>query len=277
MTPALPMNIGSGDCDTAPELWDRICSALVQHQRLFVFADFDGTLSELVDIPSKAVPDPETVRALRRLLQRRRVSIAVISGRSVADVAARVGLPLIYAGDHGVEIHAPDFDFIHPEADSLRKRLPELSNRIRQSVQHVPGALIEVKKFSASVHYRQVPAESVPAVRVSVRACLEGSPFELREGNCVFEVRPCVKWDKGDAVAWLLRRSGAEPEQAICIGDDQTDEDMFRRVPEAVTIRVSSRSSERTAAAYLLRRTAIAEFLHGLADVAEACGDCAKA
>src|SRR5688572_17504698 len=116
MTLTVPMNIGSGDCRTAPELWDRICSAFVEHRRLFVFADFDGTLSELVDVPSKAVPDPETDRALRRLLRRRRVSVAVISGRSVADVAARVGLPLVYAGDHGLEIHAPDFEFIHPEA-----------------------------------------------------------------------------------------------------------------------------------------------------------------
>jgi trehalose 6-phosphate phosphatase len=275
MTLTMPIHLDSGECRTAPELWDRICSAFVQHRRLFVFADFDGTLSELVDVPSKAVPDPETGRALRRLLQRRRVSVAVISGRSVADVAGRVGLPLVFAGDHGLHIHAPDFDFVHPEAEAFRKQLGELSNQIRQSLQHVSGALVEAKTFSASVHYRHVPPENVAAVREAVSERLEGSAFELREGHCVFEVRPRLKWDKGDAVAWLLQRSGAEPEQAICIGDDQTDEDMFRRVPDAVTIRVSSDYSETTAAAYILSRTAVAEFLHGLADVAEGCGDCA--
>lgn len=277
MTTGMPLHAGSGDCPGAPELWDRICSAVVQHRRLFVFADFDGTLSELVDIPSKAVLDPDTSRALHRLSMRRRVSVAVISGRSVDDVAARVGLPFVYAGDHGVEIHAPEFDFIQPDADLLSRRVPELSNRIRLATQHIPGALVEVKKFSASVHYRQVSPAGVPALRDAVQECLEGAQFELRDGDCVFEVRPAVRWDKGDAVAWLLKRNGAEPEQAICIGDDQSDEDMFRRVPGAVNIRVSSAEAELTAAAYLLRRTAIAEFLNGLADVVEGCGDCAHA
>ena len=274
MTTATAISIPSEHCHAAPELWDRICSALVEYRQLFVFADFDGTLSETVDVPSKAVLDPEAHRALRRLSLSRRVSVAVISGRSVDDVAARVGLPLVYAGDHGIAIHAPDVDFIHPEGESARKRLPELSNRIRQVIQPVPGALVEVKEFSASVHTRQVPPDRLPALRNDVEACVRDAGFEIRDGHCVLDVRPLLNWDKKDAVSWILRRSGARPEQAICIGDDHTDEDVFRRLPGAITIRVSSDDSEQTTAEYVLRRSVVSAFLHGLADVAEGCGSC---
>jgi len=267
------MTIAGGECAAAPEMWDRIFKNLADNGRLFLFADFDGTLSEIVEVPDKAVLDSETERAFRRLCARRRISLAVISGRSVDDVADRVGLPLIYAGDHGMEIHAPDFDFVQPDAAAVRSLLPELANRLRLATRHVPGVLVEVKRFSASVHYRQAPPESVPEVRGVVAACLNDDRFELRDGKCVLEVRPRVKWDKGEAVSWLLERLGGQPEQAICIGDDQTDEDMFRRVPEGITLRVSDSDSEATAAAYVLRRCGVSSFLHGLADVAEAFGD----
>ena len=269
----MAIKIASGDCHAAPEMWDRICSTLAEHRTLFLFADFDGTLSEIAEIPSGAVLDPEAERALRRLCARPRISLAIISGRSVDDAAARVGLPLVYAGDHGIEIHAPDFDFIHPEADSIRKRLPELANHLRLATRDMPGVLVEVKRFSASVHYRQAPPDSLPAVRSAITPCLDDSMFEIRHGDCVLEVRPRLNWGKGEAVAWLLSRAGGNPEQAICIGDDQTDEDMFRRLPEATTIRVSSDEGEPTAARYLFRREAVSGFLHGLADIAEAFGD----
>lgn len=267
------VSIDSGDCQAAPEMWDRICFSFAEHRRMFVFADFDGTLAEIVEVPGKAVLDPQTERALRRLAARPRISVAVITGRSVDDVAARVGLPLTYAGDHGIEIHSPEFDFLHPDAAAFRKRLPELANHIRVATRHMPGVLVEVKRYSASVHYRQAPVADLTALQDAVQACLDKDSFEVRKGNCVLEVRPRLKWDKGEAVAWLLSRAGGETAQAICIGDDQTDEDMFRRLPGSITIRVSPDDTEPTAADYLLRRTAVSSFLNGLADVAEACGD----
>ena len=51
---------------------------------------------------------------------------------------------------------------------------------------------------------------------------------------------------------------------------------MFRRIPEAITIRVSADDDEATAAEYLLPRNAVSGFLHGVADIAEALGDCER-
>jgi trehalose-phosphatase len=241
------MSLGNGDYSAAPEIWDSICTTLARHKRLFVFADFDGTLSELVDVPSSATLDRSAELALRRLCTEPRVSVAVISGRSVDDVASRIGMPITYAGDHGLEIHGTSVEFVVPEADSLRKKLPELCNRLRERVQDTPGAVVEAKRFTASVHFRQVANELVPRLSDAVLQCVSGTDFDVRRGNCVLEVRPRVKWTKGDAVAWVLNRNHAVAEQALCIGDDDTDEDMFRHVLDGINIRQQKRCCARAA------------------------------
>lgn len=251
----------------AVQVWDQVCRSLETYGRIFLFLDFDGTLSELVEVPSAAKIDRKAMTALSRLCRQRCVMVAVMSGRSVSDVADRVGLPLIYVGDHGLEIHAPDFEFIAPGADPIRLQLPAACNQIRQAIRHIPGAFVETKRLSASVHYRQAAPEHIPALKSVVLGCVDSSRFEVRPGNCVLELRPRINWNKGDAVQWILERSGAVSEQAICIGDDDMDEDMFRRLPEAVNIRVLNGPAPATAARYCVTRPEVSEFLHGIVEV----------
>jgi trehalose-phosphatase len=267
---AIPMNLGSGAPSEAPEIWDSLCSALVTYGRLHIFADFDGTLSNLVEVPNLATLDPRAEGALRRLHHNPRVSLCIVSGRSVDDVASRIPLPVTFAGDHGIEIHAPDMEYIVPEAQVLRRTLLEMCNHIRQEVQGIPGALVEAKRFTASVHYRQVDSQAVPAILAAIRECLVDTQFDVRNGKCVFEIYPRVDWGKGDAVSWLLHRQSASPEQAVCIGDDETDEHMFRKHPDAVNVRVIDRPGISTAARYCIHRNGVASLLNGIADIAEA-------
>jgi len=261
------IDIGSDNCTAAAEAWEQICEALCRHHHLFLFTDFDGTLSDIVPLPSAAVVDVRTNKALKRLYRERNVTIAVLSGRSVSDVADRVGLPLIYGGDHGLEIHGSDFEFVVPAASELRLEIPALCNEIRRKTQDIPGALVEAKRFTASVHYRQVASDRVSEVLEICRQTVDSSRFELRDGHCVVDIRPRVNWGKGDAVQWILDRSHASPEQAICIGDDETDEDMFRRVPNAVNIRITDPRVSNSGARYCLSRHEVPAFLEGLIDV----------
>ncbi|MDX2150271.1 MAG: trehalose-phosphatase [Bryobacteraceae bacterium] len=262
-------DMGACEYETSPELWERIFDAMERYRKLFVFADFDGTLSELVEVPAKARLDERAGRALRRLSTRPRISVAVLSGRSVDDVAARIGLPITYGGDHGLELHAPDFDFVVPEANALRARLPQLANRLRECTQGIPGALVEVKRFCASIHYRLVDPRDIDALRLIVHGVVQLTPFEVHEGKCVLEIRPRVGWGKGHAVSWLLERYGASPRQAICLGDDETDEDMFRWLPSALNIRVVDGAATATSAPFCIQRPHVAELLDGLADAVD--------
>ncbi len=270
MSPAQKLiDLGISDCASAAEAWDQICDAVAEYRHLYLFSDFDGTLAELTPVPHDAKMDEDSRRALQRLRMERRVTVSILSGRSVFDVANRVGLPVIYGGDHGLEIHGPDFQYTVPGADRVQREIPSLSNLLRQSTTPFRGAFVEAKRYSASVHYRHVPRESIAELRSVVESTVDRERYMVRDGHLVFEVRPRLNWTKGDAVRWVLDRCHADPRQAICIGDDETDEDMFSIVPEAVNIRVTREDTGCSQARYCLHREAMPRFLDGIADAIE--------
>lgn len=201
--------------------------------RLVLLLDFDGTLAPIVDRPElAALPEP-TREAILRLASTPGVEVALVSGRGLEDVRSRAGLgPLLYAGNHGMEIHGPGVDQVHPEAAAARPSLDEIIRELRPRLADIPGALLEDKGLTLSVHFRMVAGERVPEVERIVRVAAEARPgIRLTEGKCVLEVRPRVEWDKGRAVAFLLRHL-APPAGApvLYLGDDTTDEDAFRAV-----------------------------------------------
>jgi alpha,alpha-trehalase len=260
-------SVAVADCEEVLAAWDQICRSLELSRHIFLFTDFDGTLSPIVPVPGTALIDPGAKESLRQLNAEKTITTALLSGRSVSDLMSRVGLPIIYAGDHGLEIQGPGFEFLAPGAEALALELPPLCDRIQHAIRHIPGAIVELKRFTASVHFRQVAPEHVPAVMDAVHTFGASSRFEIRNGDCVLELRPRLNWNKGDAVRWILDKYGATGEQAICIGDDLTDEDMFRKVPEGVNVKVLRGDPSDTAARYCLRQPEVAGFLHGIVDL----------
>jgi trehalose-phosphatase len=99
---------------------------------------------------------------------------------------------------------------------------------------------VEYKGLSASVHYRRAPAVTVRAVERMV--CQEVAPgashFRQETGKRVLDILPRTDWNKGAAVQWIGEHAPGGPRLPICLGDDRTDEDAFRRLPEGITIHV---------------------------------------
>jgi trehalose 6-phosphate phosphatase len=265
MTP-VAAQIENASYDPLQRAWEQVREAHATYGHVFLFTDFDGTLSEMTTIPSAATIESRTKTILRNLCCQRSVTVAVLSGRALTDVAERVGLPAIYGGDHGLEIRGPGFDYVAPGAESARLRLPELCNCIRTATRAIPGALVECKRYSASVHFRQVPPHQADDLMNIVHQCVDGSLFEVRMGQCVMEIRPRIDWDKGAAADWLVRKQRGLARQAICLGDDETDEDMFRRMPGAVTVRVTQSKDVISAATYRVERRSVDNLLEGLLD-----------
>src|SRR6185369_2814198 len=136
--------------------------------RVLLALDFDGTLSPIAARPEAAVLPRATASALAGLAARGDVTVAILSGRSVADIRRRLGLDCVYAGNHGLEIEGPGISFRHPEAVL---RLPALFNAcvdIDTALDGIGGAFVERKGLSCTVHFRQVPDAFHDQVRSAV-------------------------------------------------------------------------------------------------------------
>ena len=237
-----------------------------------VFYDFDGTLSDIVNDPDAARPVPGASEALVRLAAQ--CPVAVLSGRDLADVSERVGLPGIwYAGSHGFELTAPDGT--HHQNEAAAAAIPVLEQaaaELREKVGSIPGVVVEHKRFGVAAHYRNAARDRVGEVSAAVRGAGQRHALRVTTGREVIELRPDIDWDKGRTLRWVidhLHQAGSGPLLPVYLGDDITDEDAFDAVrPEGVPILVrhSDDGDRATAALFALGSPAQAtEFTDRLA------------
>lgn len=228
--------------------------------RLVLLLDFDGTLAPIVERPELAAMPDHTRRALDRLMGAPGVEVAVVSGRGLADVRERAAIAgIAYAGNHGMEIHGPGIDRIHPEAAAARPVLERAAGLLRDALAPIPGAFVEDKELTLSVHFRLAPRDRVDELFAIVRRLVD--PLEgvhLTEGKQVLEVRPNVDWNKGRAVLFLLDQMRPPPGAPVLFfGDDRTDEDAFRALadhsPSAEGVLVAEEPPEHTTARSYVR------------------------
>lgn len=215
-----------------------------------LFLDFDGTLSRIVPIPEDAELEPGIRTTLEMLAERTDLTLAVVSGRALADVRGRVGLEkIIYVGNHGLEIESENARFREPQAEALRLELRSLALQLKLALCDIEGLELEDKGLTVSVHYRRVAEELRDWVRnVTCSTVTRSRSFQCRQGKMVLEVFPRIDWNKGRAVKWIAREVLPLSSLRIYIGDDVSDEDAFVAISEGITIRVGDLSD--TAARY---------------------------
>jgi trehalose 6-phosphate phosphatase len=217
------VNAGNGSGRTLEQALAR----LAREPHLLVACDYDGTLAPIVDVPAEARPRRESVAALRALAALPDTSVAVISGRSLHDLAALSRLPeeIHLVGSHGTEFDVGFARALAPEALALRDRVTEELHAIAAPK---PGVLVEHKPAGVALHYRQASEEDGAAALAAVRegpAQLPG--VHAREGKRVIELA-VVHADKGYALDAIRHQVGATA--AVFVGDDVTDEDAFSRL-----------------------------------------------
>ena len=199
--------------------------------------DFDGTLSEIVDDPGTALLRPGNARMLDILSRNPGYTVGVISGRALDDVSDRVGLPnLIYGGNHGMEIKGLDFRYLHPDVSAAVRGLSEIATDLKAALAGIPGALVEDKSLTLTVHFRQTPAHHHVNVQSIVGAAIEepvaNGKYRVSSAKAAIEIKPAVDWHKGRALD-LIRSRMCPEALPIFVGDDRTDEDAFKAAQDA--------------------------------------------
>ncbi len=191
--------------------------------------DVDGTLVEIGPSPFEVNVPQDLLGSLRRLLELTDGALALVSGRPIADLDhmfAPLQLPAI--GGHGAELRLrADVERPSPRQLSAQFRL-----RLADAAKLGPGIVVEDKGYSLALHYRLSPhcAERLRKHVAACRAEFVNEPTELLLGKAMFEVKlPGI--NKGDAVRELMRRPPFVGRMPVFIGDDITDEAVFKTMP----------------------------------------------
>jgi trehalose 6-phosphate phosphatase len=262
----------------AHSLLPRLTAARAAAGLMLAGLDFDGTLAPIVSRPDDAALPRATRPLLLELAGRGDTRVALVSGRSLADLRQRVAIDdVYYAGNHGLEIEGPGVRRVHAEAEAALPGLARVARLLAQHLGGMHGVIVEDKGLTLSVHYRMVAdAREEARVRDSVHELCSGAAgLRLTEGKKVVEVRPDVDWHKGRALGFLRETllAGHEGAPTLFIGDDRTDEDAFREVGEGgCGIVVGTPPPDTAAHASLADVTAVARFLQQLASAPGAHG-----
>lgn len=249
--------------------WDAVKNK-IKNKYLFIFLDFDGTLVPIARTPDKAKLAREAKELLKKMAYNPGLKLAFISGRALEDIKNKIGLKnVIYAGNHGLEIEGPKFNFEPLLSPGYRKNIGRIRKYLKQNISSIDGAFVEDKGLSLSLHYRLVKKGQIPLLKTifheAVILDLVRNKIKIKPGKMVLEVMPPVKWDKGKVVLWLLGRQMSLLKKKnilpIYMGDDTTDEDAFKALRnKGLTIFVGQHKNS-SAEYYLKNQDEVAEFL----------------
>lgn len=197
---------------------------------LLLGLDFDGVLSELVDDPAAAVPVEGIPESLHELVVVTGVRVAGVSGRMRDDLAARFDWPeqALLVGEHGADAGG---DIVHPDGweDAL--------DALERVAARFEGAWVEQKRSGLTLHGRLLSDVDADRLATLGEAVLdEIVPGTFERGNRVIDVR-LTGATKGDAIRTLR----LEEETVVYLGDDTTDETVFRTLePGDIGVKVGA-------------------------------------
>ena len=226
---------------------DAISARLAAAPSLLVTLDFDGTLAALAETPGQARLEPEFRSALKKLAAAPGVSVFILSGRALPGVRRLAGLRgLYYGGNHGIELKGPGFAWHDAGAVKAQSLIAGIVADLRERFPPGTGVLVENKVFSDSVHYRNLKAAYRRGFlsRMKALQAARSAGLHWRGGHKVFELLPRGAAHKGDAVGLLAGHLGSP--FSVAVGDDLTDEDMFKALAgSGVTIRVGRKAGSK--------------------------------
>jgi trehalose 6-phosphate synthase/phosphatase len=211
------------------------------NKRCLLF-DYDGTLAPITRIPSQAIPNKQLIDFLYGLAADENNNVTIISGREADVLEKWFGeMPITLVAEHGASIRKKGEKW-RQEISGADKWKDEIRPLLKFFVSRCAGSFIEEKRHTIAWHYRNTQAAlgftRSRELMNNLTQLTQNSPLQVVDGNKVIEVR-ISGFDKGITALKIVNE--VSPDFILCIGDDITDEDMFKALeqkPKAYTIKV---------------------------------------
>ncbi|HTI90599.1 MAG TPA: bifunctional alpha,alpha-trehalose-phosphate synthase (UDP-forming)/trehalose-phosphatase [Puia sp.] len=207
--------------------------------------DYDGTLVPFSRIPSEAAPDNAVRDLLGRLCADERNHVIIISGRDLSSLDRWLGaLPLTLVAEHGASYRPRNGAW--QQMVSVSELWKDEIRRVMQLfVIRCAGSFIEEKRNTIAWHYRNTQTglgfSRSRELLNTLSQLIQNTTLQVIDGNKVVEVR-ISGFDKGASALRIVNET--DPDFVLCLGDDTTDEDMFKALEgEAYTIKVNNGAS----------------------------------
>lgn len=214
---------------------DHLCRVVREGRRLALLFHYDGTLAPIRATPAQATLPTAIRRGLERLVAGRRAAVGVVSGRSLSELRAIVGIEgAYYAGTSGIEVDLLDRRLTPPGLALSLGPLDQVAGRLDAVAARYAGAWLEQKPFGLTLHHRAVLPAQAARLRLDAVEALAPWAGKVRIDDVTLgiEVAPDVGWDKGTAVRMILDDLGAGT-YPVYAGDAPNDRPALRAVEAA--------------------------------------------
>jgi trehalose 6-phosphate synthase/phosphatase len=216
-------------------------------KKRLILLDYDGTLVSFSSQPTEAKPGLRLMELLKRLTENEQNDVFIISGRDSSTLESWLGkLPINIIAEHGAKIKWKNGKWTnritqHHEWKQQVKEIMEVY------VRRCANTFIETKEFSIVWHFRNANVEQARLRSLELFAELNDYAYNLGVqvlmGNKIVEVR-LSGFDKGSTLKKDVLNDSYD--FILAMGDDRTDEDMFKILSNkknAYTIKIGAEAS----------------------------------
>ena len=232
-----------------PSVSNEILKAYKTAKNRLLLLDYDGTLVEFNEKPNLAIPSPQLLKTIEKLIQQPNTDVVIISGRDQLFLDKWFGkMKLTLVAEHGYFIKNEKWtEKFNNNKEWIQNLLPIFNS----FTDRTPGTFVEEKQNSLVWHYRKTDPELANNRAVELKTVIKSlapESISLMDMDKAIEITNS-QFNKGTAVSDIISKKNYD--FTLCIGDDVTDENMFINLnEEAYTLKVGKKT---TAAKYYIK------------------------
>ncbi|MEW7291522.1 bifunctional alpha,alpha-trehalose-phosphate synthase (UDP-forming)/trehalose-phosphatase [Aquimarina sp. 2304DJ70-9] len=219
---------------------EEIATKFSTSKNRILFLDYDGTMVPFEKLPENAKPTQRVFDILDALYQQPNTKVIIITGRDRDTIQEWFGhKEYTLITEHGAWLKEKNKDWeLMERVDN--KWFESIAPILESFTDRTPGSLVEEKRYSLAWHFRNVDPDlgkkRANSLKTTIQQLIANHNLEILEGDKVLEIKVSGV-SKGKSASKMLL--DASYDFIFAIGDDWTDEHMFKELPtDAHTVKV---------------------------------------